>query len=111
MEIYKAVTGNSTTPSELMKVGEQAFNLTRAFNAREGFSRSDETLPPRLQEPLDEGPLKGEAYHTNVLNQMLDQYYELRGWSTETGRPTKATLKRLGPDDIAEALHANGLLP
>jgi aldehyde:ferredoxin oxidoreductase len=111
LEIYKAVTGNSITSSELMKVGERAFNLTRAFNAREGFSRSDDTLPPRLQEPLDEGPLKGEAYHTNVLNQMLDQYYELRGWSTETGRPTKATLKRLGLDDIAEALHANGLLP
>jgi len=31
-----------------MLVGERRINLMRAFNAREGFNESDDTLPDRI---------------------------------------------------------------
>ena len=36
-------------PALLMKVGERICNLERAFNARDGFSRKDDTLPERMR--------------------------------------------------------------
>ncbi len=44
-----------------------------------------------LNEPIKTGPSKGEVSH---LDQMLPEYYELRGWD-EDGVPTKAKLKEL----------------
>ena len=38
------------------------------------------------------GPAKG---HVNRLDEMLPEYYELRGWDT-SGVPTAETLGRLG---------------
>jgi len=79
MGIFRSVTGWNASPMELLRVGERSFNLTRAFNAREGFTRSDDTLPKRVMEPLPEGMLKGEAYPPDVLENMLDLYYDLQG--------------------------------
>jgi aldehyde:ferredoxin oxidoreductase len=33
---------------------------------------------------------------------MLDEYYKARGWSRETGIPTKEKLEQLGLGDLAE---------
>ena len=63
-------------------------------NIREGVTRADDTLPPRLlEEPMPDGPAKGE---TVDLDPLLDAYYEYRGWDKETGKPTKEKLKELG---------------
>jgi aldehyde:ferredoxin oxidoreductase len=63
------------------------------FNAREGITRKDDTLPSRfLDDPMPEGPGKGQ---TVDLDPMLDDYYRLRGWDLETGLPTKETMHRL----------------
>ncbi|MEI6127885.1 MAG: aldehyde ferredoxin oxidoreductase C-terminal domain-containing protein [Pseudomonadota bacterium] len=37
-----------------------------------------------------------------MLDYMLDQYYELRGWDKETGIPSSEKLIELGLDDIAQ---------
>jgi len=103
-EIVAAATGWDITPRELMIVGERAFNLCRAFNIREGITRKDDTLPKRLMEPLPEGPYKGEAIPENVLNEMLDYYYDLRGWDKKTGIPTKRKLEELGLKYVADEL-------
>ena len=44
------------------------------------------------------------------LEAMLDEYYEVRGWDKTTGRPTRATLERLGLKAEADALQACGTL-
>ncbi len=108
--IVNAVTGWGVTPMELMTVGERAFNLCRAFNAREGATRKDDTLPERLAEPLPEGLFKGEAIPKEVLGHMLDHYYEYRGWSKETGIPTRAKLEELGLKYVADELERLGLI-
>jgi len=74
-------------------VGERIFNLERLFNQREGFSHKDDTLPQRfLREPFREGPSAG---HTVPIEQLLDDYYKVRGWDAN-GSPTEETLNRLG---------------
>jgi aldehyde:ferredoxin oxidoreductase len=77
-----------------MKTGERIINLERLFNIREGLSIKDDTLPRRfLEEPLPEGPSKG---HICELQPMMRDYYRLRKWDSNTGRPHVSKLKELG---------------
>ena len=63
------------------------------FLVKAGFSRADDTLPRRmLEEPLPDGPAKG---HVVELDEMLDEFYELRGWD-ENGIPLQEKLDSLG---------------
>jgi aldehyde:ferredoxin oxidoreductase len=76
----------------MLQVGERIWNLERLFNNAAGFSRKDDSLPPRmLAEPLSQGPSKG---HVVPLETMLDDYYRERGWDSE-GRPLPERLKEL----------------
>jgi len=93
--LFNAV-GINLSAEEYMVTGERIWNLTRMFNVREGISRKDDTLPPRILEEVPmEGPAKGKVLNREVLERMLDEYYELRGWD-KNGIPTQETLKRLG---------------
>ncbi len=52
---------------ELLEIGERATNMARVFNAREGFTRKDDTLPERLFGPLENGVLKGRGFPTRGI--------------------------------------------
>ncbi|MDX1824801.1 MAG: aldehyde ferredoxin oxidoreductase C-terminal domain-containing protein, partial [Thiohalomonadales bacterium] len=81
------------TAERMMEVGERIWNMERDFNLRSGLTAADDTLPKRLlKEAAKTGPAKGRV---NDLDQMLPEYYELRGWSKD-GVPTDATRQRLG---------------
>jgi aldehyde:ferredoxin oxidoreductase len=95
---------------ELLRVGERSFNLTRAFNAREGFTRADDALPQRVRAPLADGALKGEAYPQQVLEEMLDLYYDNRGWDRKRGWPGRKKLNELDLGWVADDLSKRGLL-
>jgi aldehyde:ferredoxin oxidoreductase len=103
-DIVAAATGWDVDLSELMTVGERAFNLCRAFNVREGISRKDDVLPTRLMEALSDGLYKGQSIPKDEFDQLLDYYYEVRGWDKETGIPTRAKLNELGLGYVADAL-------
>jgi aldehyde:ferredoxin oxidoreductase len=95
-------------PEYLKLAGERIWNMERAFNCREGFTRADDRLPERfLRESHGEGPLAGK---TVELEAMLDEYYDVRGWDKATGRATRETLERLDLKDIADALERCGRL-
>jgi aldehyde:ferredoxin oxidoreductase len=80
----------------LNRVAERIWNLERAFNVREGFDRAHDTLPQRFQtEPLHTLKAEGEGQVLRKLDQFLDEYYKLRGW-TETGIPSPEKLEELG---------------
>ncbi len=101
-ELLKAVTGIEFTNADLMTVGERIYNIARAFNVREGFSRKDDVLPYRItHEPIPKGKSEGSYVTEEELQYMLDEYYMARGWSLE-GAPTRAKLVSLDLDDIAE---------
>ena len=90
--ILRAITGIPYTDEELLKAGERIWNLERLWNLRAGFTKKDDTLPPRLlKEPIPSGASKGEICE---LDKMLPEYYRLRGWDEE-GIPTKEKLNEL----------------
>jgi len=92
--LIEKLLGYDFTKEDFAEMGERLYNLARVYNVREGVTRSDDTLPPRLlEEPMPDGPAKGE---TVDLDPLLDAYYEYRGWDKETGKPTKEKLKELG---------------
>ncbi len=96
VRMINAATGWDLDLAELERIGERICNLERAFNVREGISRKDDTLPWRVQhEPIPDGPSKGTFCPPEELDRMLDEYYELRGWSKD-GVPTPERLRSLG---------------
>ncbi|MEW5867300.1 MAG: aldehyde ferredoxin oxidoreductase family protein [Bacillota bacterium] len=108
VKLLNAVTGEGYEPSEAFEIGERIVNVEKAFNVREGLGRKDDTLPKRfLTEPIPTGPAKGQV---SRLEEMLDQYYEARGWDIETGLPKKAKLEELCLDDVADELQKMSLL-
>jgi aldehyde:ferredoxin oxidoreductase len=110
LEILNAATGWDMTMKEYMEAGERAINLTRAFNAREGLTRKDDGLPKRLMEPLPDGAFAGKPFGQDILDSMLDNYYQLRGWERNTGVPTRAKLEALSLGFAADELEKLKLL-
>jgi aldehyde:ferredoxin oxidoreductase len=103
--LMEGITGLKLSADEVQTVGERINNLARAFNAREGFTRKDDTLPERLMtEPLKAGASKGHFISKEDLKQMLDEYYTERGWDVKTGTPGREKLTQLGLDYVADAL-------
>jgi aldehyde:ferredoxin oxidoreductase len=100
--LYNAVTGLEMTAEELQRAGERINNLGRLFNIREGLSRKDDTLPWKVMNvPIpDEGIAKGSFVSQEDLDLLLDDYYEVRGWTRE-GVPTVETLTKIGMEDLA----------
>ncbi|RKX93990.1 MAG: aldehyde ferredoxin oxidoreductase [Spirochaetes bacterium] len=93
--LYNAI-GLGFDKESYLRTGERIWNLTRMFNVREGISRKDDTLPPRImEEEAPVGPAKGLKITQEILDKMLDEYYALRGWD-ENGIPTEEKLKELG---------------
>ncbi len=93
LAMLKPATGFDYDMDEMMQAGERIWNLEKLFNLRAGFSKKDDTLPPRLlRDPMPAGPAKGK---TVPLDEMLSEYYRLRGWDDE-GRPGKKKLAALG---------------
>ncbi|TFG28895.1 aldehyde ferredoxin oxidoreductase, partial [Candidatus Thorarchaeota archaeon] len=73
------------------RIGSRIWNLERLFNIREGFTKKDDLLPSRFSTPLPEGGSRKRVSHAE---EMLPEYYALRGWDTE-GNPTPKLLKEL----------------
>ena len=92
----RALTGWDTSLWELMKVGERAKALARAFNCREGFTPEDDRLPQRLHEAFASGPLAGVRVDPEIFSRALQLYYRMEGWDPKTGWPTFAKLAELG---------------
>lgn len=93
--------GLTYTPDELFRVGERVWTLTRLFNVREGFDRSDDALPELLCTPLAGGPTDGRAVDPARFESLLSRYYAARGWS-EDGIPSEPLLERLDLLDVVD---------
>jgi aldehyde:ferredoxin oxidoreductase len=81
-------------------------NYLRMINVRRGTSGKDDVLPLRLLTQKREDM----PYEDNLppLGELLSDYYAAKGWSEE-GIPTRAKLKELDLEDIADELEKLGL--
>ena len=99
--VLSHITGWDVTEYELRIAGERINNLKKSFNIREGWKRSDDSLPPRiLTEELPDGPGKGVGLSQSDLEVMIDSYYEARGWNADGSIPA-FKLANLGLEHIS----------
>ena len=95
VEMVRAVTGWNVSLWELLKLGERRLNLMRLFNAREGVGADQDTVPPKLAQPLQGGRSDGVSVDPQSVEEAKAIYYAMAGWDQE-GRPTPAKLHELG---------------
>jgi aldehyde:ferredoxin oxidoreductase len=105
VDMARAVTGWDLSLWELMKVGERRLNMMRAFNAREGFTREQDILPPKLAQPKEGGPSEGMYIDPAALEKATNLYYAMCGWD-ERGVPTRAKLEELSLGWVADQMGA-----
>ncbi len=116
--LFSTATGIHMDRGDLMRAAERVWNLYRALNRREGFSRKDDAPPEKWFEPLKAAGGEFEMkdyFQTKTLTRedierLLDDYYDERGWDKKTGCPTRETLNALGLEYVASDLEARGLL-
>jgi aldehyde:ferredoxin oxidoreductase len=89
-----AVTGWNTSVFELMKVGERAATLARAFNMREGFTGDYDSMPRRFFTPQVSGPAQQAALDPGTFEKAKQIYYDIMGWPR--GFPSAGKLGELG---------------
>jgi aldehyde:ferredoxin oxidoreductase len=119
---FNAITGKEIDGDALLKFGEVIFNQQRAILLREGWDPGkDDTIADfNFTDPVQyvfmndevlvpgEGDAvlnrKGQVLDREVFNTMRDEFYELRGWDSETGYPTAEKLHELGLTEVSDTM-------
>ncbi|MHA1132381.1 MAG: aldehyde ferredoxin oxidoreductase family protein [Candidatus Helarchaeota archaeon] len=82
VEIYTKIFDTEVTKDELRALTGNTITLSRKFNVREGFSRKDDYMPERVyREKIQTKDGKVLDLDREKYEKLLDEYYELRGWS------------------------------
>jgi aldehyde:ferredoxin oxidoreductase len=91
-EAYSVVTGMQMDIDKLNEAAERIINLERMYNVLIGYNRENDTLPSKfLNVAMPKGESKGQTVN---LSLMLDEYYDVMGWTID-GIPTKEKLHQL----------------
>ncbi len=96
------ITGVTYTMEDIYTVADRIYNLIRAFWIREygWWDRTMDYPPIRwFKHPLTKGPFTGAKLDLDKYNEMLNLYYQMRGWD-ENGVPREETLRKLGLDYV-----------
>lgn len=106
-KLMTAATGWEYTAADIQAIGQKRVNLMRAFNAREGLTRDQDTLPQKLfRKALEGGRSDGIVIENAELQAGMDMYFEQAGWDVATGVPTRDTLESVGLGWVADDLEA-----
>ena len=104
-DLMSAATGWDFSVDDLQEIGRRRLNLMRAFNAREGLTRDQDTLPKKMfKKALAGGSSDGIIMERVEIEAGLDMYYEQAGWEQSDGTPTRATLEDAGLAWVADDL-------
>lgn len=96
-QLDSSATGIDVTPEELHNAGERVWNILKAVNIRQGFTRKKDRFPNKFFEPLKAGDkeirLMNYSRDTELtredVGKMFDDYYDERGRDIECGTPTR----------------------
>jgi len=126
----KAVTGKDFSFEDGINLGRKIWNLDHAIWTLQGRHRdmvhfADNVYEKQPLFPADvpnaymPGKENGKWYYYGYTQRTLDRdkfdefktrFYELQGWDTDTGYPTRAALEPLGLGYVADELEKNGKL-
>jgi aldehyde:ferredoxin oxidoreductase len=76
-KVIGMVTGLPASKEELREKASAISTMARRFNLREGLTPQQDRLPKRLHR---EALPTGQALTEEEMEQMLKEYYHLRGW-------------------------------
>ncbi len=80
--LLNTATGMDLPDNYWQELGAKIWDETRRINLKHGFDRKDDYLPSRfVKEPLPDGPAKGHRITQSDMDNMLDEYYNLRDWN------------------------------
>ncbi len=90
-EACRAFTGIDFTAAGLAQSAERVWNLIKLFNLREGEKADASKFPRRFYEEAIDGRILNEE----KVQVVLEKYYQVRGWDSQSGKPDDQTLARL----------------
>lgn len=106
------ITGWGVTMEEALRTSEMIWNLNRChyIERNKGNGRSFDYPPARsYEDKILSGPGKGKGVTIEQVEQMLDDYYQARGWDND-GNPSRDILEDLGLNFAADNLEKLGYL-
>ena len=109
-EMYAAATGYLMTEEELNDAAYRSKLLFRAILIR-NHGRCRRIEMESIWRILCVPDSWNEVADWQSWNEMVDLYYEARGWDLETGWPYRETYERYGLADVADEMGRLGLLP
>jgi aldehyde:ferredoxin oxidoreductase len=101
LDLVNASCGLDWMLADLMLSGERGWNLKRTINIRLGLTRKNDKLPKALLTPYKDHPAGADGYSPDFDN-MLEDYYKVRGWDPKTGYPSREKLISLGLEWVLE---------
>jgi aldehyde:ferredoxin oxidoreductase len=124
---YQAVTGNNKTFADTIEIGRKIWNMERAIRVMAGRHRDKEQFAPFMFMPgatfmsLGNKPIyqdgkwsfedQSDLYlDKNGVESFKTHYYQLEGWDSKTGWPTRKTLEDLGMKKVADTMAGKGKL-
>ncbi len=94
------VTGWDVSADELRTVTRRIVTAKKLYNIREGWTPAEDTLPRRfLSEGLPDGASAGAVLSRECLQEMIQAYYQARGWD-RAGKVPPATVQALDLRDL-----------
>jgi aldehyde:ferredoxin oxidoreductase len=93
LDLVNEATGWDFTLEDLLTIGDRAWNLKRVLNNHLGLSQKNDKLPKALLQPYTDG---GAAGYIIPFDEMMQKYYQVRGWNPKDGKPTAEKLLELG---------------
>ncbi|MGB9894074.1 MAG: aldehyde ferredoxin oxidoreductase C-terminal domain-containing protein, partial [Candidatus Saccharicenans sp.] len=96
---FNKVTGLNWTVDDFWKVADRIYSLMKFFWVREfpDWNRTKDYPPMVWFDPSNadtDGPIAGKVLELDKYNQLLDYYYQQRGWD-KRGIPTRKTAEAL----------------
>ena len=99
----RAISGIAYDGNQLRRAAARIVLLRKLFNIREGWSRSEDTLPERFfRDALPNGVAAGAVVERRRLEALIRNYYQLRGWRDDGSVPDEhsAELRSLLSDHV-----------
>lgn len=109
-EMYEAATGYKMSLEDLEEMAERSKLLMRAIHIR-NYGRDRELEVNAVYPGLTYPDSMGLTSSWEDWNDLVDLYYEERGWDKETGWPTRECYEKVGLKYVADQLEQIGKLP
>jgi len=101
--LFEAFTGIPMNDDNIMQAGRRILTLERLINLKLGWRENAKDYAPwrLMNERQEDLQIPEPILDVSRMSDMVRKYYELHGWDSSTGIPTKRVLRELGLEEFA----------